>query len=69
MLKAAPYLLAAVLLLALVFAFLPGRGTRSDTGVALEGVELTLYPAQDPGAWWSFDAAAVQHDPFLGRPT
>lgn len=53
---------------ALVFAFWPsGTGRGADTGAQLSGVQLRLYPAQDPDAVWSFRAANVRVDPVANE--
>ena len=62
--KVGPLALLGILVFALVFALLPGTGVpQAQTGVTLEDVELTLYPARDPDAVWQFRAAEVHNDP------
>ena len=62
--KVGPLALLGILVFALVFALLPGgSGAQAQTGVSLENVQLTLYPARDPDAVWQFRAAEVQSDP------
>ncbi|EYB69315.1 hypothetical protein DEIPH_ctg008orf0025 [Deinococcus phoenicis] len=68
MLKAGVYALALLGLFALVFAFLPaGRADTAQTGAALQGVALTLYPARDADAVWRFRASEVTSDPLKGE--
>lgn len=66
-LKTGSYVLAALLLFAAVFALLPTRSPRTETGATLQGVSLTLYPASDPDAFWNFEAAQVVSDPLSGE--
>ncbi|MFD1731592.1 hypothetical protein ACFSC4_11825 [Deinococcus malanensis] len=61
------YALLAIVVFALVFAFLPGSRTESRTGATLQGVQLRLYPARDPDAVWSFRAADVTSDPVTNE--
>ena len=62
--KVGPLALLGILVFALVFALLPGSSVpQAQTGVTLEGVQLTLYPARDPDAVWQFRAAEVRNDP------
>jgi hypothetical protein len=61
------YALLAILVFAVVFAFLPGSRTESRTGATLQGVQLRLYPARDPDAVWSFRAADVTSDPVTNE--
>ena len=59
-----PLALLGILVFALVFALLPsGNAPRAQTGVTLQNVQLTLYPARDPEAVWQFRAAGVTNDP------
>ncbi|MDO4262725.1 MAG: hypothetical protein Q4C67_00840 [Deinococcus sp.] len=67
MLKTGSYVLAALLLFAAVFALLPARSPRTETGATLRGVSLTLYPASDPDASWTFEAGQVVNDPLSGE--
>lgn len=62
--------LIAIVVLGLVFAFLPQRSEASDrTGVRLRDVSLRLYPAQDADAEWRFTAPALRFDPVKGEAT
>lgn len=62
--KVGPLVLLGVLGLALLFALLPsGQVPQAETGITLQNVRLTLYPARDPDAVWRFAAATVRHDP------
>ncbi|GHF95469.1 hypothetical protein GCM10017783_04220 [Deinococcus piscis] len=67
MLKIGSYVLGALLLFAAVFALLPARSPRTETGATLHGVALTLYPASDPDASWQFEANQVVNDPLSGE--
>ncbi|MEW6422349.1 MAG: hypothetical protein AB1511_11585, partial [Deinococcota bacterium] len=68
MLKAGMYALLALGIFALVFALLPPvQPDSARTGVRLQGVALTLYPARDPDAVWRFRAAHVTSDPLRGE--
>lgn len=63
-------LLLAIVVLGLVFAFLPQRAEGVDrTGVQLRDVSLRLYPAQDPDAEWRFQAPSLSFDPVKGEAT
>ena len=56
--------LLGILAFALVFALLPsGNVAQAQTGVTLQGVQLSLYPARDPEAVWRFSARDVHNDP------
>jgi hypothetical protein len=63
--KAGPLALLALLVFALAFAFVPTgpRGGAAQTGAQLQGVRLSLYPARDEGAVWTFAAGDVRSDP------
>jgi hypothetical protein len=62
--KTGLYALLAILIFAVVFAFLPGADRSGPrTGATLQGVELRLYPARDADAVWSFAARNVTSDP------
>lgn len=68
MLRAGLWTLTALVLFALVFAFLPsGSQPGAGTGAQLSGVALSLYPARDEGAVWRFQAAKVSSDPVAGE--
>lgn len=68
MLKAGLWTLTALVLFALIFAFLPnGNQAGAGTGAQLSGVALSLYPARDEGAVWRFRAAEVSSDPVVGE--
>lgn len=67
MLKVGSYVLAALLLFALVLALLPVSTPQAETGAVLSGVRLTLYPASDPDAYWTFNAQKVSNDPIKGE--
>ena len=64
--KAGPLALLALFVFALAFAFVPGgpRGGAVQTGAQLQGVRLSLYPARDEGAVWTFAAGDVRSDPI-----
>lgn len=63
--KVGLYSLLALMVFALVFAFLPSADhTSTQTGATLRDVQLTLYPARDPDAVWQFQAANVTNDPI-----
>ncbi|UQN07196.1 hypothetical protein [Deinococcus sp. QL22] len=68
MLRAGLWTLTALVLFALIFAFLPSGGQAgAGTGAKLSGVALSLYPARDEGAVWRFRAADVSSDPVTGE--
>ncbi|THF68500.1 hypothetical protein E7T06_16355 [Deinococcus sp. Arct2-2] len=68
MLRAGLWTLTALVLFALIFAFLPsGNQAGAGTGAKLSGVALSLYPARDEGAVWRFRAANVSSDPVAGE--
>ncbi|MFC6616419.1 hypothetical protein [Deinococcus radiophilus] len=67
MLKVGSYVLGALLLFALVFALMPASSPRTATGATLNDVSLTLYPANDPEAHWTFQADQVVNDPLSGE--
>ncbi len=62
--KTGLYALLAILVFALIFAFLPGadRGG-AKTDATLQGVELRLFPSRDADAVWSFSARNVSSNP------
>ncbi len=62
--KTGLYALLAILVFALIFAFLPGAGRGGpQTDATLRGVELRLFPSRDPDAVWSFSAQNVSSNP------
>ena len=61
------YALIALALFALVFSRMPSAGAGPETGARLSGVQLSLYPARDPGAVWRFSAERVVSDPLRGE--
>ena len=62
-------LLAALLALGLVFSLLPAGPDVARSGVTLRGVQLSLYPEQDPGAVWRFRAQQISVDPLKSQNT
>ncbi|MFC5848509.1 hypothetical protein [Deinococcus petrolearius] len=64
--KAGPLALTALFVFALLFAFVPTgpRGEAALAGARLQGVRLSLYPARDEGAVWTFAAQDVRSDPL-----
>jgi len=67
MLRLSVLALTALLLFGLVFALLPAAPSVRGSGVALSGVKLRLYPAQDPKAEWRFAAGQISVDPEKGE--
>nr|WP_246580894.1 hypothetical protein [Deinococcus aestuarii] len=66
--KAGLYVLVALGVFALVFAFLPsGNAGGAQTGARLQGVSLSLYPVRDADAVWRFRASEVTSDPLEGE--
>lgn len=62
--KVGPLVLLGILGFALLFALWPGgTAPQAQTGITLQDVHFTLYPARDPDAVWRFAAAEVRHDP------
>lgn len=69
-LKASLIALALIVAFGLVFALLPGgSGSRDRTGVVLRGVQLKLFPGQDPDAEWRFTAPELRFDPIKNEST
>jgi hypothetical protein len=61
--------LLCVLVFGAVFSLLPsGRGA-VRSGVTLQGVHFSLYPEQDQGAVWRFQARQVTIDPLKDENT
>ena len=67
MLRLSGLVLAALLLFGLIFALLPAAPSVASSGVTLSGVQLKLYPAQDPQAEWRFTAQQISVDPQKGE--
>lgn len=67
MLRVSVLALLGTLLFGLVFASLPASPSTRRSGVTLQGVQLRLYPAQDPKAEWRFSAAQIDVDPEKGE--
>lgn len=67
MLRFSALALLVLLLFGLIFALLPSAPSVRDSGVKLEGVQLRLYPAQDPKAEWRFAAGQISVDPEKGQ--
>ena len=66
-LRLSALVLAALLLFGLIFALLPASPSVAASGVTLSGVQLRLYPAQDPQAEWRFAAQQISVDPQKGE--
>ncbi|MFC4456055.1 hypothetical protein [Deinococcus sonorensis] len=69
MLRVSAVLLAAILAFGLVFSLLPAGAELGRSGVTLQHVRLSLYPAQDPKAVWRFEAGQVRVNPELDENT
>ncbi|MPY67244.1 hypothetical protein F8S09_11155 [Deinococcus sp. SDU3-2] len=67
MLRTGVYALVALAVFALVFSRTPPSQAGPDTGARLSDVQLSLYPARDPGAVWRFSAERVVSDPLRGE--
>lgn len=65
MLKSASIALAGLLVLGGVVAVWPTAKPQDAGGVQLSGVEMRLYPSQDPNAVWRFGAKHIRYDPQL----
>ncbi|WP_425147810.1 hypothetical protein [Deinococcus sp.] len=69
MFRLSAVLLAVLLIFGLVFSLLPSGGDVARSGVTLRGVQLSLYPEQDPDAVWRFRATALRVDPLKSENT
>ncbi|WP_188963739.1 hypothetical protein [Deinococcus aquiradiocola] len=65
MLRVSVIVLVCVVAFGTLFSLLPsGSGAAARSGVTLQGVQFSLYPEQDPGAVWRFQARQVTIDPL-----
>ncbi|MGI8747637.1 MAG: hypothetical protein ACR2J4_04680 [Deinococcus sp.] len=69
MLRVSGLLLLAILAFGLLFSLLPARPRAGASGVTLSSARLSLYPEQDPGAVWRFQAREVRVNPLLSENT
>jgi hypothetical protein len=67
--RASVIFLACVVVFGLVFSLLPSGGDVARSGVTLSGVQFSLYPEQDQGAVWKFQARQVTVDPLKNENT
>lgn len=67
--RASVIFLACVVVFGLVFSLLPSGGDVARSGVTLSGVQFSLYPEQDQGAVWRFQARQVTVDPLKNENT
>lgn len=68
-LRVSGLLLLAILAFGLLFSLLPARPHAGASGVTLSSARLSLYPEQDPGAVWRFQAREVRVNPELNENT
>ncbi len=67
--RASLIFLFCVLAFGAVFLLLPSGGQAVRSGVTLRGVRFSLYPEQDQGAVWRFQARQVTIDPLKEENT
>ncbi|WP_424951133.1 hypothetical protein [Deinococcus sp.] len=69
MFRASVIFLCGVLAFGVVFSLLPSAAGVARSGVTLNGVQFSLYPEQDQGAVWRFQARQVSIDPLKDENT
>ena len=67
--RASLIFLVCILVFGVVFSLLPSGANVARSGVTLRGVTFSLYPEQDPGAVWRFQAGQVSVDPLKDENT
>lgn len=67
--RASLIFLVCILVFGVVFSLLPSGPDVSRSGVTLQGVQFSLYPEQDQGAVWRFQAREVSIDPLKQENT
>lgn len=67
--RASVIFLACVVVFGVLFSLLPSGGDVARSGVTLSGVQFSLYPEQDQGAVWRFQARQVTVDPLKDQNT